>query len=74
MKRLIASCVVATVAMLGVSIPGASAQPDPTSQGCQTVASKFLNPSAPGHQGVANAAQQGTGEGPCGFGEPPRQN
>lgn len=74
MKRLITSCVVATVAILGVSVPGASAQHDPGSHGCLTVASKFLDPTAPGHQGIAHSAQQGTGEGPCGFGEPPRQN
>ncbi len=74
MKRLIAASAVATVAMLGVSIPGASAQPDPSSHGCQTVAMKFLDPTAPGHQGVATAAQQGAGEGPCGFGDPPPQN
>lgn len=74
MKRLIASSVVATVVMLGGFATGASAQHDPGSNGCLTVAAKFLDPTAPGHQGVANAADQGTGEGPCGFGTPPRQN
>ncbi len=74
MKRLLAVTAVTTVAVLGVSVPGASAQPDPGTRGCQTVASKYLDEDAPGHKGVANAAERGTGEGPCGFGDPPRQN
>ncbi|HEV2070870.1 MAG TPA: hypothetical protein VGR26_13850 [Acidimicrobiales bacterium] len=74
MKRLIASSVVATAAMLGGFATGAAAQHDPGSHGCLTVASKYMDPTAPGHRGVAHAAEQGTGEGPCGFGDPPRQN
>ena len=74
MKRLIASSVAATVTMLGAFATGAAAQPQPGGHGRLTVASKYVDETAPGHRGVANAADRGTGEGPCGFGEPPRQN
>lgn len=74
MKRRIALIAVVAAAIVGGSATGASAQHDPGSTGCLTVASKFLDETAPGHQGTANAASRGTGEGPCGFGEPPRQD
>lgn len=73
MRRLIALSALGSMALWGGSVTAASAEPSPDTRGCQTVASKFLNEDAPGHQGVANAASHGTGEGPCGFGEPPRQ-
>ena len=73
MRRLIALSALGSMALWGGSVTVASAEPSPDTRGCQTVASKFLNEDAPGHQGVANAASRGTGEGPCGFGEPPRQ-
>jgi len=72
MKRLLAVAAVAIVALVGGSPPGASAEPDPATRGCQTVALKYLTETAPGHEGISIAANQGTGEGPCGFGEPPR--
>ena len=71
MRRLIALSALGSMALWGASITSASAEPRPTTRGCQTVAMKFLDPTAPGHQGVSNAASRGTGEGPCGFGSPP---
>lgn len=71
MKRLIVLFALASLATLGGSVGSAFAEPSPDSHGCQTVASKFLNEDAPGHQGVSHAANQGRGEGPCGFGDPP---
>ena len=49
----------------------AVAEPSTGTTGCQTVASKFLNEDAPGHQGVTTAGSRTRGEGPCGFGDPP---
>jgi hypothetical protein len=71
MKRLIARSAVLSVAVLGSPISGASAEPSPDTQGCQVVASKYLDETSPGHQGVQNAASQARGEGPCGAGTPP---
>ena len=73
MRRLIALSALGSMALWGGSVTAASAEPSPDTRGCQTVASKFVNEDAPGHKGVSNAADRGTGEGPCGFGEPPRQ-
>lgn len=72
MKRLGALAAVGLVAVVGSSIGPAVAEPSTETQGCQTVASKFLQEDAPGHEGIQNAAgQEGPGEGPCGFGNPP---
>ena len=71
MKRLIAMSALGSMAILGGSVTGASAEPSPDTRGCQTVASKYLQEDASGHEGVRNAASHGTGEGPCGFGTPP---
>lgn len=71
MRRLIALSALGSMALWGGSVTAASAEPSPDTRGCQTVASKFLNEDAPGHKGVATAAMHGTGEGPCGFGDPP---
>ncbi len=70
MKRLIAVSAVTTLT-LGGSISGASAEPSTDTKGCQVVADKYLDASAPGHQGVQNAGSKAGGEGPCGFGNPP---
>lgn len=71
MRRLIALSALGSMALWGGSATAASAEPSPDTRGCQTVASKYVNEDAPGHQGVSNAAEHGTGEGPCGFGSPP---
>ncbi|HEV2810373.1 MAG TPA: hypothetical protein VGV93_08270 [Acidimicrobiales bacterium] len=71
MRRLVALSALGSMALWGGSVTAASADPRLTTRGCQTVAMKFLDPTAPGHQGVATAAMHGTGEGPCGFGSPP---
>ncbi len=72
MRRVIGLGVVAIVALVSGSIGGAAAEPSTDTQGCQTVASKYLEEDAPGHHGIQNAAEQGSpGEGPCGFGSPP---
>jgi hypothetical protein len=71
MKRLIAVSAVASVTALAVPIGGASAEPSTDTTGCQVVAGKYLDASAPGHQGVQNAGSKSGGEGPCGFGSPP---
>ena len=73
MKRTIALAAVAVTALVGGFSGGAAAEPTTETTGCQTVATKYTQPDAPGHHGVYNAAgQEGPGEGPCGFGEPPR--
>jgi len=71
MKRAITLIALASMATFGGSVSAAFAEPSPDSRGCQTVAYKFLNEDAPGHEGVSRAANQGRGEGPCGFGDPP---
>lgn len=71
MGRLIALSALGSMALWGGSVTAASAEPSPDTRGCQTVAMKFLDPTAPGHQGVSTAAMRGRGEGPCGFGDPP---
>ena len=71
MKRVIAVPGVIALGLLGGSMTAASAEPSTDTYGCQTVAVKYLQAEAPGHEGVQNAAGQGTGEGPCGFGSPP---
>ena len=71
MKRLTAALAVASIMALGGPIGAASAEPSTDSHGCQVVADKFLDESAPGHQGVQNAGSRAGGEGPCGFGTPP---
>ena len=71
MRRLVALSAITGAAVLGGPISAASADPSPSSHGCQVIVVKHENPSAPGHQGIANAAEQGRGEGPCGFGSPP---
>ncbi len=68
---MIALTGIGAVALVGGWISAAVAEPTTDTQGCQIVASKFLQPDAPGHQGIHNAAGQGAGEGPCGFGTPP---
>ena len=73
MRRLIALSALGSMALWGGSVTAASAEPSPDTRGCQTVASKYVNEDAPGHQGVSNAGDRGVGEGPCGFGDPPRQ-
>ena len=73
MKRRIVLFALGSVALVVGPIGAASAEPTPDSRGCQTVASKFLNPEAPGHEGVSNAGTRTRGEGPCGFGDPPTQ-
>ncbi len=60
-----------TVALIGGTITAAGAEPSTDTTGCQTVASKFLEEDAPGHDGIQNAAEHAGGEGPCGFGTPP---
>lgn len=60
-----------TVALICGPITAAGAEPSTDTVGCQTVASKFLEEDAPGHEGIENAAGQAGGEGPCGFGTPP---
>ncbi len=73
MKRGIAvPAVTIALALFGGSITAASAEPTTDTVGCQTIAGKYLEEDAPGHGGVQNAAGQGPGEGPCGFGNPPR--
>ena len=72
MKRTIALTAVTVTALVGGFSSGAAAEPTTETMGCQTVANKFLSEEAPGHGGVSNAAGQGAGEGPCGFGTPPR--
>ena len=58
--------------MLVVGTSGAAvAEPSTDTTGCQTVAGKYLNEEAPGHQGVMTAGSRTGGEGPCGFGDPP---
>ena len=71
MKRAIAVPALIAFAFLGGSMTPASAEPSTDTRGCQTVAVKYLEEEAPGHEGVQNAAGQGTGEGPCGFGRAP---
>ena len=71
MKRRIVLSTLASATLLVGPIATASAEPSPDTQGCQTVASKFMNEDAPGHQGVMTAGTRTGGEGPCGFGEPP---
>jgi hypothetical protein len=72
MKRVIALTAVCVLALFGGAIGGAAAEPSTDTQGCQTVASKFLEEDAAGHHGIQNAAgQPSPGEGPCGFGNPP---
>lgn len=73
MKRMMALAGVGVVALLGGSVGAAAAEPTTDTHGCQVVSSKFLQADAPGHQGISNAAGQSGGEGPCGFGEPPRR-
>lgn len=63
--------VLAALAVVGGPALAASADPDPSTDGCQTVAHTYLEEDAPGHEGVNHAAEQGNGEGPCGFGNPP---
>lgn len=70
-RRLIAVSVLAAFAVVGGPAAAASADPDPSTNGCQTVAHKYLDEDASGHEGVSHAAEQGNGEGPCGFGSPP---
>ena len=71
-KRVVASTVIGFVAVVGGSIGPAVAEPSTETQGCQTVATKYLQEDAPGHEGIQNAAgQESPGEGPCGFGTPP---
>ncbi len=72
-KRLIAVLAVASVTALAGPNSGASAEPSTDTDGCQVVADKYLNESAPGHQGVQNAGSKARGEGPCGFGTPGEQ-
>jgi hypothetical protein len=71
MKRRMVLFAVGSATLLVGPIGTASAEPTPATRGCQTVASKFLNEDAPGHQGVMTAGNQSRGEGPCGFGDPP---
>ena len=73
MKQRLALLALGGVAMLVGPIGAASAEPTTDTTGCQTVASKFLNEDAPGHQGVATAGTSAGGEGPCGFGDPPTE-
>ncbi len=70
MKRMIGMSVVTVAALVGGLTGGAAAQPSTDTTGCQTVAFKYTQEDAPGHHGIQNAAGQGTGEGPCGFGTP----
>lgn len=69
-RRIILFALAGATALVG-PITAASAEPSTDTQGCQTVASKFLNEDAPGHQGVMTAGTSAGGEGPCGFGDPP---
>lgn len=71
MKRWIIVVAVATGALVVGPNSTAVAEPSTDTTGCQTVASKYLNEEAPGHQGVATAGSRTRGEGPCGFGDPP---
>ncbi|MCA1703431.1 MAG: hypothetical protein LC808_09305 [Actinobacteria bacterium] len=71
MKPRMVVLAVGSVTLLLLPIGTASAEPSPATRGCQTVASKFLNEDAPGHQGVMTAGTHSRGEGPCGFGDPP---
>ena len=71
MRRVIASVAVGVVAVVGGPIGAAGAQPTTDTEGCQTVASKYLEEDAAGHHGIQNAAGSGAGEGPRGFGDPP---
>ena len=70
MKRLIAVSAVASVTALGVAVGSAFAEPTTDTNGCQVVAGKYLDATAPGHQGIQNAGSKTGGEGPCGFGSP----
>lgn len=70
MRRVVAMSAV-VFGLVGGSITAASAEPSTDTVGCQTVASKFLEEDAPGHDGIENAAGHAGGEGPCGFGPPP---
>lgn len=63
--------VLASATLLVGPIGASSAEPSPDTTGCQTVAGKFLNPEAPGHEGQQVAGNSSRGEGPCGFGDPP---
>lgn len=71
MRRVVALSAITSVAVLGGSVSAASADPSPESHGCQEIVVKHENEGAPGHQGISHAAEQGRGEGPCGFGSPP---
>ena len=71
MKRRMVVLAMGSVALLVGPVEAASAAPTPATTGCQTVASKFLDPTAPGHVGQQTAATSSRGEGPCGFGDPP---
>ncbi len=71
MRRLVALTGVGILAVLGSWVSGAGADPSTDTVGCRTVAGKYMVEEAPGHHGVQHAAQQGRGEGPCGFGNPP---
>ena len=70
MKRIGLFAVASTALLVG-PIGVASAEPSTETQGCQTVANKFQNEDAPGHEGVMTAGTSSRGEGPCGFGDPP---
>ena len=72
MRRLVMFALGSVTLLVG-PIGAASAEPSPDTMGCQTVASKFLNEDAPGHQGVTTAGTKSGGEGPCGFGDPPTE-
>ncbi len=63
MKRMIALIAIGAVALVGGWTCAAVAEPTTDTQGCQIVASKFLQPDAPGHQGIYSAAGQVAGEG-----------
>ncbi len=71
MKRWPILVAVATGMLVVGPNSAAVAEPSTDTRGCQTVASKFLNGEAPGHQGVVTAGSRTRGEGPCGFGDPP---